>query len=165
MISKNSSGDEENILQSKGLQQFNKKNSIQSPSPLLSGLINKRNPGKSTNFSRPNTEQYDESGSMNDSKFQFSSNAFSKFKSNTSFAQRQSEDIMCRNNDNKKAKYQVLNSEDSDEENEVYYYCAKCAIHVIQQGFKVQEIEQSAPTPNSKYSAKYDSAPSCPEAE
>lgn len=77
------------MIQSKGLQQFNKKNSIQSPSNLLSGLTNKRNSSKNADFGRHNNDQSEESGSIHDSKFQFSSNAFSKFKNNSGWGYKQ----------------------------------------------------------------------------
>jgi hypothetical protein len=42
------------------------------------------------------------------------------------------------NNDGKKAKYRVIN-EDSDESSDMQlYYCSKCTVPLVQQGFKVE---------------------------
>jgi hypothetical protein len=46
-------------------------------------------------------------------------------------------DIKCRNNDGKKAKYRV-NQDVTDEEGQHYYYCSKCTIPLVQQGFNVE---------------------------
>lgn len=42
------------------------------------------------------------------------------------------------NNDGKKAKYKVLSNEDGDHGS--LYYCSKCTIPLVQQGFIVEEI-------------------------
>ncbi len=48
----------------------------------------------------------------------------------------------CMNHPEKKAKYM---SEGDDDE--PYYYCSKCAIRLVSQGFKVTEIAQKQPSP------------------
>jgi hypothetical protein len=49
-------------------------------------------------------------------------------------------EIKCMNNDGKKAKYRVLNNEEDRNEQGQLYFCSKCTIPLVQQGFIVEEI-------------------------
>ena len=51
-------------------------------------------------------------------------------------------EIKCMNNDGKKAKYRVLNNEEDRKDGDQghLYFCSKCTIPLVQQGFIVEEI-------------------------
>ena len=51
-------------------------------------------------------------------------------------------EMKCMNNDGKKAKYRVVNNEEDQrfEDQSKLYFCSKCTIPLVQQGFIVVEI-------------------------
>ena len=52
--------------------------------------------------------------------------------------------VECANKDGKKAKYRIVNSEEEEE----LFYCSKCSIMLLQQGFNVQLLENGWQDPN-----------------
>ena len=52
-------------------------------------------------------------------------------------------ELLCMNNDGKRAKYKVVHDDSADGESELYY-CSKCTIPLVKQNFKVEEITASS---------------------